>query len=274
MNIWTNEEINIIKNTYIKYGLARTQLLLPNRTKLAIYRKAKKLKICFPKILFKYDKNNLSKVVSESKNIKEVLEKINSKNGCGNRKTLKKYLSLYQISINHFETRKEHYKRTLLKNNLKNKIPLNRILILNSMYTSTSSLKVRLYKENIKKRECEICGQNEIWRNQKIGLILDHINGINNDNRIENLRILCPNCNAAQDTFCRGIRKRKMKKSSKEINEVYAQKSLKQRKILRPTIEQLKHDIKELGYSGAGRKYKVSDNTIRKWEKINFKYNI
>jgi protein-arginine kinase activator protein McsA len=35
-----------------------------------------------------------------------------------------------------------------------------------------------------------------------MALVLDHINGVWNDNRLENLRILCPNCNATLDTHC------------------------------------------------------------------------
>jgi len=75
-------------------------------------------------------------------------------------------------------------------------------LIENSEYRHTSNLKERLYKEGLKKRECELCGQGEEWRGKKMSLILDHINGTNNDNRIKNLRIACPNCNATLDTHC------------------------------------------------------------------------
>jgi 5-methylcytosine-specific restriction endonuclease McrA len=45
-----------------------------------------------------------------------------------------------------------------------------------------------------------MCSQDEYWMGKKISLILDHINGINDDNRIDNLRILCPNCNSTLDT--------------------------------------------------------------------------
>lgn len=47
-----------------------------------------------------------------------------------------------------------------------------------------------------------MCGQGEEWNGKKMSLILDHINGVHNDNRLENLRIVCPNCNATLDTHC------------------------------------------------------------------------
>jgi hypothetical protein len=111
----------------------------------------------------------------------------------------------------------------------------------------------------------------------KISLILDHINGVNNDNRLENLRIVCPNCNAGLDTFAgknKKISKPKkefkcecgntMFKTSKKCNLC---KGVLSRKVERPSLEILLKDIEELGYSGTGRKYGVSDNAIKKWIK-------
>lgn len=49
---------------------------------------------------------------------------------------------------------------------------------------------------------CSICGNTGEWNSKKLVLQLDHINGIHNDNRIENLRLLCPNCHSQTDTFC------------------------------------------------------------------------
>ncbi len=129
-----------------------------------------------------------------------------------------------------------------------------------------------------------MCGQGEEWNGNHMSLIIDHINGINNDNRIENLRIVCPNCNATLDTHCRGnntLKRINEKKENKHINynndnktDDQINKNIKSRKIERPPLEQLLIEVNELGYRGTGKKYGVSDNSIRKWiknyEKNNF----
>ena len=141
-----------------------------------------------------------------------------------------------------------------------NKVELKLVLVENSSY-SRSSLKKRLYEEGIKARICEMCGQDENWNGMKISLILDHINGVYNDNRLENLRIVCPNCNAGLETHC-GKNKRK------KVNKTKNKERLNRRKVIRPSYELLKEEIKKYGYSATGRKYNVSDNAVRKWLKL------
>jgi hypothetical protein len=81
------------------------------------------------------------------------------------------------------------------------RIPLAERLREGSSY-HRGHLKRRLFEEGYKERACESCGQGEVWRGRQMALILDHINGVRNDNRLENLRILCPNCAATLDTHC------------------------------------------------------------------------
>jgi len=66
---------------------------------------------------------------------------------------------------------------------------------------STNKLKQRLFSEGIKEKVCEGCGIVE-WNNKPIVLQLDHINGNSHDHRLENLRVLCPNCHSQTDTWC------------------------------------------------------------------------
>ncbi len=149
----------------------------------------------------KFERDNLKKIVDESNSIKEVLIKLGLRDAGGNYKTFHKYVLEYKISTTHFKTKDEIYKETLAVSVNKMKIPLNEILVTGSTY-NRGHLKSRLYKEELKERKCELCGQGEEWNGKKMSLILDHINGVHNDNRLENLRIVCPNCNATLDTHC------------------------------------------------------------------------
>jgi hypothetical protein len=217
----------------------------------------------------RYSKEILEKIVNSSNNYSEVTKKLGLQPFYGNRQTVKKYINLFEIPTNHFRLTSSGSKG-------KKKIELVDILVENSLYLNTTILKERLYKEELKQRYCEICGQDENWMGNKISLILDHINGFNNDNRIENLRIVCPNCNAGLPThggknvkhLDKVIHKCECGNPTFEKNKNCVKCSqIKQRKVERPNYFQLIDEINSLGYRGCGKKYGVSDNTIRKWKK-------
>lgn len=92
----------------------------------------------------------------------------------------------------------EHFGKSVVSSNVK--YSLDEILTENSSYANISSLKHRLIKENKLEYKCAICGINS-WQGQSLSLQLDHINGINNDHRLENLRFLCPNCHSQTNTY-------------------------------------------------------------------------
>lgn len=199
-----------------------------------------------------------------------------------NPRTLKTWAERWKISTDHFDP----YAASLAGLRRGPKRPLTEILIEGSTY-SRSNLKQRLYEEGLKTPVCELCEQGEIWRGKRMGLILDHINGVRNDNRIENLRVVCPNCAATFDTHC-GRKRRSTPRSRscarcgkpfrpKYRDHRYCSRACGSRwdragkprpgarKAPRPPHEHLLREIREKGYSAAGRKYGVSDNAIRKW---------
>jgi hypothetical protein len=226
-----------------------------------------------------YDEKELIEIVKKCESKTEILQVYGLKNNGGNYNILDVYLKKFKIDTSNLDGRK----RTM--GGFKPKRELKDILVENSDYMSSNHLKNRLYKEGLKERICELCGQDENWKGKKISLILDHENGINDDNRLINLRIVCPNCNATLPTHCRGDVYRKKEninkiKKEKNINKLKENsddkiKRLKEkRKVERPSYEQLMIDIKENGYSKTGKKYNVSDNSIRKWIKFFKKYEI
>jgi hypothetical protein len=78
-------------------------------------------------------------------------------------------------------------------------MPIEELLVADT-YRSRHNVKLRLLREGLKKRRCERCGLAE-WRGQPLSMALHHINGDGQDNRLENLELLCPNCHAQTDNF-------------------------------------------------------------------------
>lgn len=289
---WNNNEIEFLIKYYEKYGLNYCSEKL-NKTKSSVQSKSRRLNLKFdPGYIYKSD--YFIEIVKNSNTLSEVCKKLYMTSYYGNRQTIKKYIKERNIDISHFYDENENLTFHQI-------IELSNILIENSKYTNTTILKERLYKEGLKKRKCELCGQGEIWNDMKISLILDHINGNSSDNRIENLQIVCPNCNAGLETFSGKNVKTKAKnffvrkeenydviRNSKLKSKKYQKKErnengltnkqinyiLKQRKTERPPYEKLLKEIEELGYIGVGKKYGVSDNSIRKWVKTYKKYKI
>jgi len=143
----------------------------------------------------KYTKEFLQDLVENSHCVADILRKIGKPNSGGMHSFISRRIKEYGIDTPNFSP------RPLIYNINHKKKPLRKILKKNSSFSRTH-LKRRLIEEEIIKNKCDECGLEKSWKGKSINMVLDHINGVNNDNRLKNLRLLCPNCNSQQETFC------------------------------------------------------------------------
>lgn len=160
------------------------------------------------------------------------------------------------------------------KNSLKRKtikLPIEMVFVKGGT-TSTTNLKKIILREKLKEYKCENpeCGLSE-WHGKPISLQIHHINGDHHDNRLENLQFLCPNCHAQTDTYAgKNSSKSNYKNISakKEIISDEKYKSLLVENWIKthPSKDEFIKSFKELkSFREMGKKYGVSDNSIKKW---------
>jgi len=222
----------------------------------------------------RYSEADARAAISLARSYSDALRRLGERPAGGNHATLKKYAAAWGISTDHFDWGG-------LRPPSRKAIPLACVLVEGSTY-HRGHLKQRLLAEGVKEPRCELCGQGELWRGTRMALVLDHINGVWNDNRVENLRILCPNCNATLDTHCGRKNKRKLlDRACAHCGEPFRPKYKRQRfcsrscgvhhsapalrVVERPPYDELLAELAASSYLAVGRKYGVSDNAIRKW---------
>lgn len=149
--------------------------------------------------LEKLGKNALQQVVDTSQSIKEVLEKCGlSTKGTGNYQTAQEVFRKLSIDTKEIKNRaKLASTKSFIHSRTRS---LEEVLIQNSNY-NRFYLKRRLIEAGILEEKCEQCSLGPNWCNKRLCLQLDHRNGINTDNRKENLRLLCPNCHSQTKNF-------------------------------------------------------------------------
>ena len=205
-----------------------------------------------------------TKIIKNSQFYSDVARKCGY-NCITNYRVIKKRIKQLNLDTSHFLK----YKKI---SNVKK--PLSEVAIKNSTY-SRGCLKLRLINDLKWEYKCKECGLGDKWHGKKLTLELDHINGINNDHRLENLRFLCPNCHSTMPTN-KGANVKKEKRTKKIYKCIDCKKQitrgstrckscastkLNKRKIKnRPSLETLLKDLENLPYTKVGKKYGVSDN--------------
>ena len=144
--------------------------------------------------LHKYTIEQLKEAILASTSMRQTLMKVNVAPYGGNYDVLRKAIHHFNLDTSHFAGQAWNKGKTL-----PSKVSLEQYLN-NEMPIQSFKLKNRLLKEKIFEAKCFSCNATE-WLDEEIPLELNHINGDNKDNRLINLRLLCPNCHALTPTY-------------------------------------------------------------------------
>ena len=207
----------------------------------------------------------LEDLVKNSTSFSQILEYFFYSKSGASIKLLKNILDKNQIDYSHFN------KINVKANHDFSSKPLEYYLSRN-VSSDIKYIKQRLIKENTIDYKCSLCNCKPFWLGQELVLHLDHINGDNSDNRLENLRFLCPNCHSQTWSYsgkakknrcidCHKIISHKSKRCQKCSID---QNRTKQNKIFNIDIEQLKIDIWQMPMTEIANKYGCSDKLISK----------
>lgn len=216
-----------------------------------------------------YTKEEFNQILQISKSYSDFCKKLGYQAISGDLvKKIKEKIQQLNLSDAHFTQKTSQVKRTF-----------EDVFIENST-VNQSTLRKWYLKGKYSDYKCSICGQEPIWQNQPLTLILDHINGKNHDNRLENLRWVCPNCNQQLPTtngkniirknnkklyYCQDCGIQVSGPNVKHCVKCAVKYNPSNISKVKPSREILKELIYTQTFRSIGKQYGVSDNAIKKW---------
>lgn len=217
--------------------------------------------------LYSYSKEEIKSCIEESTSVTEVMRKLYMRNVGGNRDTFFKVIESYELQSELLSLKQrqiEESKKRIKKIQERRNLTEKELLCENSK-AGRDSIKKYIIKNDLIEYKCRDCGNDGCWNNRDIILQLEHINGVHNDNRIDNLCFLCPNCHSQTETFAG----RNNKSNKKEIIEPTERSSLKEKISYQNSLKRTLYVKKE--YLSPEEKYK-SNIANRKLSTDDIKY--
>lgn len=153
--------------------------------------------------------DQLRAAVEESRSVAQVIRSLGLVPAGGNYDQVQRRMNELELDTSHFTGQRWSAGRSV---QCHPPVPLEKLLV-DGRWTPSHQLKRRLIRAGLKNPQCELCGWAARAPDGRIPVELDHINGNKNDNRLENLRIVCPNCHSLQPTH-RALNKKSRRQSA------------------------------------------------------------
>lgn len=160
----------------------------------------------------------------------------------------------------------EHFYQKNSTGWIPHKLSLEDVFAKDSCTNSSHTVRKIILRHNLLPYKCAYCGITE-WAGKPISLQLHHENGIKTDNRLKNLKFLCPNCHAQTDNYGSKNTKNKIKKINNNNLDSSKPKDCLLPMSKRPSVDILIQLLKEKNKTEIGNMYGVTPTTVSRWMK-------
>jgi 5-methylcytosine-specific restriction endonuclease McrA len=228
-------------------------------------------------IVWTTPKEDLQSLLNKSSSLREVLNKLGKQTRSGgNYDALRNRIVEDELDMALLQENRRKQKKNSITRTKQDAKPLRELLVQNGGKYSKKHLKKRILEAGLLEYKCALCGIGPEWNNQPLTLQMDHINGNNSDDRLENLRILCPNCHTQTHTYAgKNQQYHNLSKSCIECGAAIfrtatrcqpCQAKLSNPKKFDPTKEELEDLLikQDLSYTSIAKQFGVTGNTIKK----------